>query len=85
MRRAAKVDANHEAIVAALRAQGWKVCSLAALGGGVPDLLAHHEYRGWRLIEVKAGKGKLTALQENFWLKGWPVTIVRSVDDATSL
>lgn len=39
MRRRAKVDSNHAEIVEALRAQGWEVISLAAIGGGVPDLL----------------------------------------------
>jgi hypothetical protein len=38
-RRAAKVDANHSAIVEALRKVGCKVLSLAANGKGCPDLL----------------------------------------------
>lgn len=39
MRRAAKVDANHAAIVQALRDAGCTVQSLAAVGDGCPDLL----------------------------------------------
>lgn len=54
MRRAAKVDANHRALVDALRRLGASVVSLAAVGRGVPDLLV-----GWRgrnfLLEVKDG------------------------------
>ena len=54
MRRAGKIDANHAAIVDALRKIGASVQSLASMGGGVPDLLV-----GWRginvLFEVKDG------------------------------
>lgn len=39
MRRAAKIDANQEQIVSALRAAGASVQSLATVGNGVPDLL----------------------------------------------
>lgn len=39
MRRAAKVDVSHVAIVETLRVAGCSVLSLAAVGDGVPDLL----------------------------------------------
>lgn len=53
MRRAAKTDRNHAEIVAELRSVGVHVTSLAAVGKGVPDILA--SYRGaWHVIEVKA-------------------------------
>ncbi len=52
MRRRAKIDGNHRAIVEHLEAIGCSVQSLAAVGDGVPDLLV-----GWRgvnlLLEVK--------------------------------
>ena len=55
MRRAAKVDANHAEVVAALRQIGCRVQDLSGVGGGCPDLLV-----GWRgrlvLIEVKDGR-----------------------------
>ena len=52
MRRAAKVDANQEQVVSALRAAGASVQSLAAVGKGVPDLLVG--IRGQTLLmEVK--------------------------------
>ena len=55
MRRAAKVDANQEAVVSALRAAGATVQSLAAVGKGVPDLLVGHKGKTL-LIEVKDGR-----------------------------
>lgn len=70
MRRAARVDANHAEIVAALRDRGCLVQSLAALGHGVPDLL------------VKAPRGKSTADQVRWQAQGWPVTVLRSEEDA---
>ena len=55
MRRAAKIDANQDAVVSALRAAGATVQSLAAVGKGVPDLLVG--YKGKTLLmEVKDGR-----------------------------
>lgn len=55
MRRAAKIDANHDQIVSVLKAYGASVQSLAAVGKGCPDLLVG--YRGHTLlIEVKDGR-----------------------------
>lgn len=53
MRRRAKVDGNHKAIVAGLRAAGCSVLDLSACGGGVPDLLVGFNGRE-RLVEVKS-------------------------------
>ena len=55
MRRAAKIDANQDAVTIALRAAGAKVQSLAATGRGVPDLLCQYEGTFY-LIEVKDGQ-----------------------------
>lgn len=53
-RPVANRDANHGEIVAALRAVGCTIVDLAAVGGGVPDLLVG--YRGANLlVEVKDG------------------------------
>lgn len=53
-RPVANRDANHGEIVAALRAVGCTIVDLAAVGGGVPDLLVG--YRGVNLlVEVKDG------------------------------
>jgi len=54
MRRAAKVDANQSAIVAALRRAGASVQPLHAVGAGCPDLLVGHQGRNL-LLEVKDG------------------------------
>jgi Holliday junction resolvase len=83
--RAAKVDANQAEIVAALRAVGVSVQSLATVGKGCPDLLAARGADTW-VIEVKGPKGKLTPDQIEF-LKHWRgvVHIVRTVDEALSI
>jgi hypothetical protein len=94
MRRAAKTDGSHKAIVQALRQVGCKVSDTSRYGGGFPDLVVR--YRGgcgeracqccpeWRifLMEIKEPKGKLTPDQEQF-IADWPETvIVRSVQEA---
>ncbi len=68
-RTASRVDTNHAEIVAALRQVGCSVLSLAALGGGVPDLLVA---KGGTtvLIEIKHRKGKLNKLQKE-WHDRW--------------
>ena len=54
MRRAAKIDANQEQIVSALRSAGATVQSLAAIGNGCPDLLVG--FNGQTLLmEIKDG------------------------------
>ena len=91
MRKRAKIDSNQTAIVEALRKRGWLVLSLAPMGGGVPDLLIAKPYRYGHpdfqpvLIEVKTPKGKLTPDQDAFIEQGWPVTVIRSVDEALAL
>ena len=82
MRRAAKIDGNHEQVVGVLRSMGCSVQSLAGVGRGVPDLLVGvggHNI----LIEVKNGpKGKLTPDQTT-WMINWrgTVLVVSSVDE----
>ena len=80
MRRAAKVDANQQAIVDALRA-----CAIHVEVLGKPvDLLASH--RGiWHVLECKneEGKNMLTADQVKFIARSQgPVHIVRTPDEA---
>ena len=85
LRRRGRVDANQAEIVEALRAGGWKVQSTANVGGGFPDLICARGH-DVRLVEVKQPKGTLTPDQQRFIVRdGWPVTIVRSIDDALSL
>lgn len=82
MRRAARTDANHEAIVQALRAVGCSVQSLAAVGGGCVDLLVGYRGRN-HLLEVKAEGGSMTA-DQRVWHAGWAgdARIVLTIDDA---
>ena len=94
----AKIDGNQTAVVAALKARGWLVLSLAGVGKGCPDLLCYrpkyvatgHELiqypvRQWALVEVKAKRGTLTPWQVSFQAQGWPVTVVRTVAEAEAL
>lgn len=80
-RRAARRDQNESQIVAALSAAGATVVQLSA--AGCPDLLCG--FRGLTyLLEVKAANGKLTPDQLE-WHRNWqgyPVKVVRSVEDA---
>lgn len=74
MRRAAKVDANHAAIVSLLRRMGATVQSLAAVGKGCPDILVGLRGQNY-LIEIKDGakppsKRRLTPEQET-WHASW--------------
>lgn len=82
MRRAAKVDANQEQIVSALRAAGATVQSLAAIGMGCPDVLVAFR-GGMHLLELKHGKGKPNELQGR-WHVAWgaPVHVVYGPEDA---
>lgn len=63
MRRAARVDANQEQIISALRAAGAYVWII-----GLPvDLLVGYKGHTW-LLEVKSDrKKKLTQLQQDFF------------------
>jgi len=87
MRRAARVDANHDQIVSALRAAGAVVQSLAAIGKGCPDLLV--AFRGnLFLLECKDGakspsRQRLTTDQQT-WHQAWGalVEVVNSPESA---
>ena len=77
-------DRNHDAVAAIAEAHGWQVVSLSSAGSGVPDLLCWRYPQGYRLVEVKAGKGaKLTEAQERFKRRySMPILYVRSEEDA---
>jgi hypothetical protein len=92
VRRAARVDANHSAILATLRALGAHVVDTSHVGGGFPDALVLH--RGKCLpVEIKDGAKppsarKLTPAQAVFhaeWERaGCPVTVLTSEADAVA-
>jgi len=86
-RYAARIDANQNDIVKALRAAG-AVVRIITQGDGIPDLLVGFE-GGTILIEVKDGDKcpsarKLTEAEQLFFDKwvGGPLVIVTSVEDA---
>lgn len=82
MRRAARTDANHRIIVESLRQVGASVQDLAKVGQGCPDILVGYRGRNY-LMEIKAGKGKATHVQD-VWHLTWQgqVVIVRTADEA---
>lgn len=92
MRRAARVDASQREIVETLRRVGAFVVSLAAVGGGVPDVLCGFRGR-WHVMEVKRPAGprggasadgqRLRETQRRFIaLAGAPVHVVRTPAEA---
>lgn len=89
--RAKRIDANHAAIVAALRKIGAVVHSLASVGDGCPDLLVGYKGQTY-LMEIKDGdKSKssqaLTKYQVN-WHDSWcggPLSIASSVQSALNV
>jgi len=84
MRRRARTDKNSIEIVRVLRQLGFLVFDCSRTGGGYPDLTvckAGHV----QLVELKTPTGKLTPDQQRFIQAGWPVSIVRSVEDALLL
>ena len=70
MRRRARVDANQEAVVKAIRSYGMSVKVISSMGKGVPDLAVG--YQGLTcLLEVKDGdksasRTKLTPDEQRF-------------------
>lgn len=87
VRRAARIDANQNEIVKALRQVGASVQSLASTGKGCPDLLVGFRGVNW-LLEIKDGQKfkserKLTPDQIE-WHESWrgKVFVVESTDEA---
>jgi Holliday junction resolvase len=82
LRRAARRDSNHAAVVAELRQAGVTVCDLAGCGNGVPDLLIRRR-ECVLLVELKRPHGgRLTPLEQRFadeW--GAHVIVARSTEE----
>lgn len=83
--RAAKVDINQPAIVAALRDAGASVEPLHRVGAGCPDLLVGIRGQNY-LLEVKNGKGKLNDIQQK-WHPAWrgQVAVVTTPEEALTV
>ena len=95
MRHARKVDVNHGPIRDSLRAAGFEVLDLSAVGGGVPDLCVRIGNGKSLFLEVKRASIKkaqqaLTKEQEEWWyychsdtrIVQTPVEAIREADDA---
>lgn len=84
MRKHGRKDGNHAELERVLRQLGYLVFDCSGMGDGYPDLTVA---RGGvvRLLEVKTSEGTLTKTQQRFIQLGWPVTIVRSIDDLVAL
>lgn len=67
-RRICRVDANQAEIVKKLRDCGAFVQSLAAVGGGVPDLLVGYRNE-WFLLEIKSSKDAKLTPDQRVWHK----------------
>lgn len=84
MRRAARVDGNHAAIVKALRKIGCMVLDLSKLGRGVPDLLVARRFT-IKFLEIKNPEtgGALNEAQRE-WHDQWRghVLVVESPEQA---
>lgn len=89
-RGAARTDRTHGEVVAAFRAAGCSVQSLAAVGGGVPDLLIGMSGRAF-LVEVKDGQAPPSARRltpaQLAWREAWrgPWALVHSAEEALAL
>jgi hypothetical protein len=74
VRRAAKIDGNHAAIVAGLRSVGASVTPLHAVGEGCPDLLVGFRDANY-VIEVKDGSlapsERLLTPKQKKWHAEW--------------
>jgi hypothetical protein len=68
----------------AMRKCGWLVHDTSSQGNGFPDLVCARN-GVVVLVEIKFARGKLTSDQVAFIDNGWPVTIVRTVDDVIAL
>ena len=94
MRRAARVDDNHGAIVKALRQAGYSVLSLAPIGRGCPDLLVGVRSSNVSrnvLIEVKDGSkppsARMLTADERAFHATWAgqVAVVDSIESALAM
>jgi len=88
MRRAARLDANHNQVREHLEANGYSVVSLAPVGHDIPDLLVAKE-RFSALVEVKDGqkppsKRKLSDGQKSF-RETWRGVVITALNETHAL
>jgi Holliday junction resolvase len=85
MKKFGRTDDNQKEIVKTLKKAGCNILSLAAMGGGVPDLLVQRAGVLY-LLEVKDGskspsRRKLTPHQIKF-REDWIYFVVNDIDEA---
>lgn len=78
-------DANHAEIVQALRQRGWLVESINRIGGFIDCVAFHPGRQVVRLVEIKTPKGRLKPSQQKLIDAGWPIAVLRSIEDAMLL
>ena len=84
MHKHGRVDHNHSEIVHALRKCGWLVHDTSSQGNGFPDVVC--SLRGKVvLVEIKFNGRGLTPNQKQFVTQGWPVYIIRTLEDVHAL
>lgn len=83
--RAKRVDANHAEIRRTLEACGWRILGTHACAGFVDLVAWHPATEKLRLVEVKVRKGRFTKGQQELIDEGWPICVLRSVQDAIDL
>lgn len=81
MRRAAKRDANEPEIVKALRDRGFLVKHLNEWD---LQVCRRNDKMIW-MMEVKTEDGELKESQKKMIADGWPLYIVRSIEDALAV
>lgn len=80
-RRAGKRDANEHAVAHVARLAGWRVLQLDSF-----DLLCHRDDGRVLMVEVKSGeKSPLTGHQKRLIAEGWPLVVIRSVEEAEKI
>jgi Holliday junction resolvase len=82
--RAARTDANHREVVDTIRQLGVTVRDLSGVGDGIPDCVVLLRGRAV-FVEIKTTRGKLKPKQLAFQAEGWPVRVIRSVDEAIQM
>jgi len=82
--RAKRIDNNHRLIRDALRKVGWlDVMDCSMFGRGFPDLLVLNKDTGQiHFLEIKGKRGKLTDRQQELKAIGWPLVVVRTINEA---
>ncbi len=76
-----KPDANQSDLLATLRGLGWEVIGTNMVPNFV-DAVGWHPRKGFAIFEFKMPKGTLRQSQKELLARGWPITVIRSADEA---